>query len=121
MLLRAVYLLEKQYFGNSQDILLSCTQHSIVYPVLLTLADFCDVPGVRENSVQLLNSLPTQSQVLDNLRAALQSPQPVQDFQQLLCVQQTAGQFGMPPARLLYFLQASHNTAKAQYRCVVTF
>ena len=37
-----------------------------------------------------------------------------------MCVQ-TAGQFGMPPARLLYFLQASHNTAKAQYRCFVTF
>ena len=95
-------------------------QHSIVYPVLLTLADFCDVPGVRENAVQLLNLLPTQSRVLENLRAALQSSQPAQDFQQLLSVHQTAAQFGMPPARLLYFLQASHNTAKALYCYFVT-
>ena len=97
---------------NANDTVSSWLQHSVVYPVLLALADFCEAPGVRQNAVQLLNSLPTQSQVLADLRAALQSPQPMQDFKKLLYVQQADGALAMLPARLLYFLQASSTTAE---------
>lgn len=74
-------------------------QHPDIYGVLLELADHCDVPDVRANAVQLLNYLPTHSQVLDSIRAALQGPQPAQDLENLLSPSQIA------PTRLLYTLQ----------------
>lgn len=74
-------------------------QHPDIYGVLLELADHCDVPDVRANAVQLLNCLPTHSQVLDSIRAALQGPQPAQDLENLLSPSHIA------PTRLLYTLQ----------------
>ncbi len=100
------------YIFNLCKLCLLLLQHSNVYRVLLTLADFCPVPGVRENAVQLLNSLPTHSLVLDSLRAALQGSQPVQQFVTLLQARSADGTVGIPHARLLYTLQASTSTAR---------
>lgn len=77
-------------------------QHPDIYGVLLELADHCDVPDVRANGVQLLNCLPTHSQVLDSIRAALQGPQAAQDLESLLCQSQAVA---VAPTRLLYTLQ----------------
>ena len=76
-------------------------QHPDIYGVLLELADHCDVPDVRANAVQLLNCLPTHSQMLDSIRAALQGPQAAQELESLLCSSQDA------PTKLLYTLQVS--------------
>ncbi|KAL3156421.1 hypothetical protein ABBQ38_000732 [Trebouxia sp. C0009 RCD-2024] len=80
--------------------LLLAKEHPNIYGVLLELADHCDVPDVRANAVQLLNSLPTHSQVLDSIRAALQGGQAAQELESLLCSSQLA------PTKLLYTLQA---------------
>ena len=76
-------------------------QHPDIYGVLLELADHSDVPDVRASAVQLLNSLPTHSQVLKSIRAALQGPKAAQDLESLLCSSQDA------PTKLLYTLQVS--------------
>lgn len=74
-------------------------QHPDIYGVLVELADHCNVPDVRANAVQLLNSLPTHSQVVDSIKAALQGGQAAQDLDSLLCSSQVA------PTKLLYTLQ----------------
>ena len=77
-----------------------------MYPVLLTLADFPGMPAMREYAVQLLGSLPTYSQVVEALSAALHSPQPAQNIMGLLYERQPDGTPGAKPARLHYTLQA---------------
>lgn len=85
-------------------------QHPNIYGVLLELADHCDVPDVRANAVQLLNSLPTHSQVLDSIRAALQGGQAAQELESLLCSSQLA------PTKLLYTLQVcTHNNKQKAF------
>ena len=81
-------------------------QHPGVYQVLLALTDLSDAPGVRETAVQLLNSLPTHSEVLQALRAALHSPRPAEKIQALLYVRQPDGTLAAKPARLHSTLQA---------------
>ena len=83
-------------------------QHPNIYGVLLELADHCNVADVRANAVQLLNCLPTHSQVLDSLRAALQGPQAAQDLESLLCQSQAV----VAPTRLLYTLQVCTQTTR---------
>lgn len=70
--------------------------------MLLELADHCDVADVRANAVQLLNCLPTHSQVLDSIRTALQGPQAAQDLESLLFQSQAVA---VASTRLLYTLQ----------------
>lgn len=83
-------------------------QHPNIYGVLLELADHCNVADVRANAVQLLNCLPTHSQVLDSLRTALQGPQAAQDLESLLCQSQAV----VAPTRLLYTLQVCNTGQK---------
>ena len=84
---------------------LSDLQHPIVYSVLLELADSGSMTAVRFNAAQLLNSLPTHSQVLESLRAALQGRQPARELSSLLHCGPADGVAGLAPARLLYHLQ----------------
>ena len=48
------------------------------YDVLLCLADFCPVTGVRHAATQLLDQLPTDQGVLGALQSAIDSPTPAQ-------------------------------------------
>ncbi|EIE24996.1 hypothetical protein COCSUDRAFT_46553 [Coccomyxa subellipsoidea C-169] len=76
------------------------------YDVLLCLADFCPVTGVRHAATQLLDMLPTDRGILGDLRRAIDSPTPAESLMTLLL---PAGQDGQPiakPARLFYTLQA---------------
>lgn len=75
------------------------------YDVLLCLADFCPVTGVRHAATQLLDMLPTDRGILGDLRRAIDSPTPAESLTTLLL---PAGQDGQPiakPARLFYTLQ----------------
>lgn len=80
-------------------------QHSSIYPVLLGLTDFSSLPLVRANAKQLLDCLPTYSQVLTDLAAALQGSDPAAEMHKLLHVQQPPEAVSSTPGQLLYTLQ----------------
>ena len=72
-----------------------------VYDVLLSLADVSRDQLVRQNAMQLLETMPTDSKVVQQLTAVLDSKTPCQGMWQLLVGTGTAAK----PARLLYTIQ----------------
>lgn len=72
-----------------------------VYDVLLSLADLSSDELVRQNAMQLLETMPTDSSVVQQLTAVLDSKSPCQGMWQLLVGTGTAAK----PARLLYTIQ----------------
>ena len=72
-----------------------------LYDVLLCLADMCDDRLVRQNAMQLLEIMPTDSNTVEQLTTVIQSRGPCQGMQHLLIGTGTAGR----PAKLLYTLQ----------------
>ena len=78
------------------------------YDVLLCLADWCPIAGVKFHAMRLLDALPTDRHTLALLRAAITSPDPAQALAPLLAPA-AAGLAQTPaplkPARLLYTLQ----------------
>lgn len=89
-------------------------QHPTIYGVLLELADHCNVPDVRANAVQLLNCLPTHSQVLASIRTALQGPQAAKELESLLFQRQTDA---VASTRLLYTLQVCRQSRRHTKSC----
>lgn len=82
------------------------------YDVLLCLADFCPVTGVRHAATQLLDQLPTDQGVLGALQSAIDSPTPAQSLAPLLLPTGPDGQPVAKPARLLYTLQVCAQSRK---------
>ncbi len=72
-----------------------------MYDVLLALADVSSDQSVRQNAMQLLETMPTDSNVVQQLTAVLESKSPCQGMWQLLIGTGTAAK----PARLLYTIQ----------------
>ena len=72
-----------------------------MYDVLLSLADVSSDQLVRQNAMQLLETMPTDSNVVQKLMAVLDSKTPCQGMWQLLVGTGTAAK----PARLLYTIQ----------------
>lgn len=76
-----------------------------VYDVLLSLADFAGDQLIRQNAMQLLGMMPTDSAVAQQLNSVLQSKNPSEGMRHLLLSTGTA----QKPARLLYTLQVWSN------------
>ena len=71
-----------------------------LYDVLLCLADLCPDYMVRQNAMKLLDVIPTDGQIVQQLRAVLSSGNACESMRQLLI-----GSGVVKPARLLYTLQ----------------
>jgi hypothetical protein len=72
-----------------------------LYDVLLCLADVCEDDLVRQNTMQLLEVMPTDRHIVGQLTAVLESKAPCQGMRHLLIGSGVASK----PARLLYTLQ----------------
>ena len=77
-----------------------------LYDVLLCLADLCPDYMVRQNAMKLLDVIPTDGQIVQQLRAVLSSGNPCESMRQLLI-----GSGVVKPARLLYTLQVHRSVA----------
>lgn len=73
-----------------------------LYNVLLSLADVCGDEQVRRTSMQLLEVMPTDRNIVGQLSGVLGSKAPCQGMRDLLIASGVASK----PARLLYTLQA---------------
>ena len=73
-----------------------------LYDVLLCLADLCPDYMVRQNVMKLLDVIPTDEQIVRQLRAVLSSINACDSMRQLLI-----GSGVVKPARLLYTLQVT--------------
>jgi hypothetical protein len=74
-----------------------------MYDLLFTLADSAPAADVRQPALDLLQQLPTRSNILEELRKAVSGPSPYKSLKQVL---QPEGEAPITPFLLLYTLQA---------------